>query len=135
MTTDQPTQQRHEAPDVGDAILRMMRGLVTRAADGDTIALEQLARIEQLAAPATTLAMKLAHEQQPYSWTLLADVLGCTRQAARQRVERVHGFPAKRYLDWHRLHPGRHNRAECRECALYAKSGVGYIEAGFEVQP
>lgn len=126
------TQQRHEAPAVGDAILRMMRALVARAADGDTEALEQLARIEQLAKPATTLAMKMAHEQQPYSWTLLGDVLGCTRQAARQRVEHVAGFPARRYLDWHRLHPGRHNRSECRECALYANSGMGYVEAGYE---
>lgn len=113
-------QRRHESPELGDAIVRMMRGLVTRAADGDTEALEQLARIEELATPATTLALKLAHEQQPYSYTLLASVLGCTRQAARQRVERASGFPARRWLDWHRLHPGKHNRRDCAECKMYA---------------
>lgn len=117
-------QQRHEAPELGDAVLRMLRALVARAADGDTEALEQLARVEQVAPSATTLALKLAHKQQPYSFTLLASVLGVTRQAARQRVERVHGFPAARFLDWHRLHPGKHNRRDCDTCRLYADGGA-----------
>lgn len=118
--TTQERQRRHESPAVGDAVLRMMRALVTRAADGDTEAIEQLARIEQLAAPATTLALKLAHDTQPYSYTFLADILGCTRQAARQRVTQPSGFPARLYLDWHRLHPGSHNRKDCHDCALYS---------------
>lgn len=118
------TQLRHEAPELGDAVLRMMRALVARAADGDTEALEQLARVEQVAPSATTLALKLAHQSHPYSFTLLGAVLGVSRQAARQRVTSSPSFPRARYLDWHRLHPGKHNKRDCETCRLYAVSGL-----------
>lgn len=38
-------QKRHESPELGDTIVRMMRALVTRAAEGDTEAIEQLSLI------------------------------------------------------------------------------------------
>lgn len=108
-------QRRHESPDLGDAIVRMMRGLVTRAAEGDQEALEQLARIEQLAPAATTLGMQLAHDGRAgYSFTELARVLGCSRQAARQRVER--GTASYTIAtDVHQLAPG-HSKRTCATC-------------------
>lgn len=108
-------QRRHEAPEVGAAIVRMMRALVARAAEGDWEAIEQLAMIEQLAPTATSLACKLAHDGDPgYSYTELANVLGVARQAVRQRVARaklstvLHGAG-------HVLVPG-HNRRTCHTC-------------------
>lgn len=110
-------QRRHEAPEVGDAIVRMMRGLVTRAGEGDTEAVEQLDRVAQLAPLALTYGMREAHARG-YSHTELGRVLGITRQAARQRVERPHpGVTSARW--WpsvHQLEPG-HDRRTCVECA------------------
>lgn len=111
-------QRRHEAPDVGDAIVRMMRGLVTRAAEGDTEAVEQLARVEQLAPAATALAGRLAHDRG-YSYTELGAVLGVSRQAARQRA--LNTFPTAEPWaltdtpDAHQLVPG-HTRRGCAVC-------------------
>jgi hypothetical protein len=110
-------QLRHEAPDVGDAIVRMMRGLVTRAAHGDTEAIEQLARIEQLAPVATSLAGRLAHDHKGYSYTELGAVLGTTRQAARQRAMNTRGgmWAAWGHPDAHQLFPG-HSKRTCERC-------------------
>lgn len=98
-------QRRHEAPDLGAAVFRMVRALVRRAAEGDTEALEQLAACERLTNAAVTVAMEHAHdggEASPglYSWTELGEVMGTTRQAARQRVTsgRVPGA-LREYLD------------------------------------
>lgn len=116
METNTTPQRRHEAPELGDAIVRMMRALVTRASEGDTEAIEQLARVEQLAPTATTMAMQLARSagRHGYSYTQLGAVLGTTRQAARQRVERAtfsgHGMS-------HVLVPG-HRKATCSTCQL-----------------
>lgn len=109
-------QRRHEAPELGDAIVRMMRGLVTRASEGDTEAIEQLARIEQLAPTATTMALQLARTagRTGYSYTQLAGVLGTSRQAVRQRVERA-TFTGVGIA--HVLVPG-HHKATCEACQL-----------------
>lgn len=106
-------QLRHEAPELGDAIVRMMRGLVTRAAHGDTEAIEQLARIEQLAPVATSLAGRLAHDHKGYSYTELGAVLGTTRQAARQRS--VVAMMAMGHPEAHQLMPG-HSKRTCKRC-------------------
>jgi hypothetical protein len=112
-------QRRHEAPAVGDAIVRMLRGLVTRAAEGDTEAIEQLARVEQLAPIATSLGGRLAHDAAGYSYTELAGVLGVSRQAARQRACNV--FTTASAWDYlptpeaHQLLPG-HTRRGCQLC-------------------
>lgn len=112
-------QQRHEAPDVGDAVVRMLRALVTRAQEGDWEALEQLARIEQLAPAATALGVRLAHREAGYSFTQLGDVLGTSRQAARQRAMNTLTTPEAWALtdepDAHQLLPG-HQRRGCELC-------------------
>lgn len=112
-------QRRHESPELGDAVLRMLRGLVTRAAEGDTEAVEQLARVERLAGVATTLGGRLAHDAAGYSFTELGAVLGVSRQAARQRALNVFTQPeAWSFTDTpeaHQLLPG-HRRPECGIC-------------------
>ena len=71
-----------------------MRALVRRAAAGDWQALEELARLEREVPTAVVVAGHLMHtgermdDGQGYSYTVLGDVLGITRQAARQRLGR-----------------------------------------------
>lgn len=113
-------QRRHESPDVGDAIVRMMRGLVTRAAEGDWEALEQLARLEQLTPAAMSLGMRLAHDgPAAHSYTVLGDVVGTSRQAARQRsmntLTTSAGWVYTDTPDAHQLVPG-HTRRGCEHC-------------------
>lgn len=76
---------------------RMFRGLVKRAAEGDTEALEALARLERVASAATTVALTKSAKQHGgrYSWAELADVAGTTRQAIGQRIGRRHLIPAE----------------------------------------
>lgn len=111
-------QRRHESPDLGDAIVRMLRGLVTRAAEGDTEAVEQLVRIERLAPVATSVGGRLAHDAAGYSYTELARVLCVSRQAARQRAVTVwdHDQRGLAGKDAHQLLPG-HTRRTCDACA------------------
>lgn len=118
-TTSSPAaQRRHESPDVGDAIVRMLRGLVTRAAEGDTEAIEQLARVERLAPVATALGGRMAH-QWGYSFTELGEVLGISRQGARQRAlntfTTVEPWAFTETPDAHQLVPG-HTRRTCGLC-------------------
>lgn len=79
-------QLKHEAPELGDAVVRLLRALVTRSAHGDTFAIEQLARIEELAPIATSIGARLAHDHNGYSYTQVAAATGVSRQAARQRA-------------------------------------------------
>ena len=85
-TTD---QRRHEAPEVGDMICRMLNALVRRAAEGDTEALEQLARVEDMAGAALSSGLAVAHSAAGYSWAELAAVTGTSRQAVSQRVNKA----------------------------------------------
>lgn len=73
-----------ESPEVGAAVLRMMRALVVRAGTGDTEALEWLAQLEAEAARLVIEAGRAAHVH--YTYTELAAVLGVSRQAVRQRL-------------------------------------------------
>lgn len=87
-------QRRHEAPEVGAMVRRMVRGLVRRAAEGDVEALEALAMLEQELPTATSCALGLMHSGTGavgggWSFGYLAAVTGTTRQAVRQRVCRV----------------------------------------------
>lgn len=77
-------QLRHESPELGDAAYRMMRGLARRAGDGDTEALEQLARLERDLTELTGSAVA-GFRNRGNSWAKVADVFGCTRQNAAQR--------------------------------------------------
>jgi AraC-like DNA-binding protein len=89
------SQRRHEAPDIGSMIRRMVRALVRRAAEGDTEALEQLAMLETELPVAVAAAGRLMHHgtampgEQFYSYGELAQVLGISRQAARMRFGAV----------------------------------------------
>lgn len=108
-------ERRHESPELGDAIVRMMRGLVTRAEEGDQEAIEQLRRVEQLAPIALDLGAYLAHEGRiAYSWTQIADFLQVSRQGARQRCMSALARVAK-VRDAHQLVPG-HTRRGCSTC-------------------
>lgn len=105
---------RHEAPELGDAIVRMLRALVTRAGDGDTEAIEQLQRVEQLAPAALTYGLREA-SGFGYSFTELAQPLGVSRQAARQRTQQPPTAAARWYGDVHQLEPG-HHKGTCTVC-------------------
>lgn len=109
-----PVQRRHESPDVGDAIVRMLRGLVTRAAEGDTEAIEQLRRIERQAPRAMALGARLAHDCAGYSFTELARAMRVSRQGARQRLDLVM-IGIEDHPEAHQLLPG-HTRRECPLC-------------------
>ena len=80
---------RHEAPEVGSAVTRMMNGLIRRAADGDLEAVEALAEIEAFAPNATNAALALAHARAGYSFGELSAVTGTSRAAVQQRVARA----------------------------------------------
>lgn len=79
------TESRHESPEVGAAIGRMMNALIRRAADGDWEALEALAGVERLAPAAMTAGLVAAREH--YSNAVLGNVVGTTRQAVSQRTQ------------------------------------------------
>lgn len=81
-------RREREAPEVGAAALRMMRALVRRASDGDTEALEQLVHLEAQASALIVQAGRAMHESGLYTYTDLAQCLGVTRQAVRQRLTR-----------------------------------------------
>lgn len=97
------SQRKHESPEVGAMVRRMMRALVRRAAEGDTEALEELARLERELPGAITVAgwLMATGERMPgdqhYSFTELGDVLGISRQAARQRFSKAISAPAGNY--------------------------------------
>lgn len=82
-----------EAPEIGSMVRRMVRALVRRAAAGDTEALEQLHDLEADLPGAVTVAGKMMHTgermagEQSYSFTELANVIGTSRQGARQRFQ------------------------------------------------
>lgn len=78
-------RERPECPEVGSAARRMVRALVARAEEGDTEAIEQLVETQHATTQAITAAGRALHETAGYSYTELGQVLGTTRQAARQR--------------------------------------------------
>jgi len=83
--TDTLFGKRHESPELGAMVGRMLNALIRRAAEGDTEAVEQLARLEPLARQAHTSA--LAESRRfGYSLAELARVTGTTRQAVSQRT-------------------------------------------------
>lgn len=93
-----------EAADVAGAIRRQVRGLVRRAADGDTLALEALADLEDLLPEAVTVAGHVMHvsavgyPRSAYSWSELGRVTGVSRQAAHRRHARMPDTDSARWL-------------------------------------
>lgn len=105
-------QRRHESPAVGDAIVRMLRGLVRRAEEGDWEAVEQLQRIAGLSGTALQLGVRKAHADAGYSWAQL----GATLNTSRQNAQQIAGRWTERG-EGHVLEPG-HNKRECAQCQL-----------------
>jgi hypothetical protein len=83
-TLDKPS--RHESPELGAAIGRMMNALIRRAAEGDTEAVEALGSLESLARQANTSGLCEARRAGGYSLADLAKVTGTSRQAVSQRT-------------------------------------------------
>lgn len=76
--------KRREANELEAFVKRMFSALVKRAAAGDLEAVEALARLSRSCEAATKEAGDAAW-RHGYSYTQLADALGVSRQAARQR--------------------------------------------------
>ncbi len=102
-----------EAHELGDAVVRMMRALVVRAGEGDTIAVEQLQRVATLAPAGLQLGVEQAHSFG-YSWATLGDALGSSRQNAQQLAEKAGRHHAGAA---HVLRPG-HRMRDCTTCQL-----------------
>lgn len=79
-------QRRHESPELEAMLGRMMNALIRRCAEGDTEAVEALARLEALARQANTSGLFEARRAGGYSLADLAKVTGTTRQAVSQRT-------------------------------------------------
>lgn len=94
------TTHRRESPEVGAMVRRMVRALVRRAAEGDTLALEELATLEDLVPVAVTVAGHRMHTSAGgyYSWSEVAAATGVTRQAAHQRHRQVPASLEARWL-------------------------------------
>lgn len=86
-------QRKSEAPDLGAAIIRQLRGLVARATEGDLEAIEQLRRVEREAGAHVGLAVAGARQHAGYSWAELAPALGTTRGSASERFKDVQPLP------------------------------------------
>lgn len=80
---------RHESPEIGAAVGRMLNALVRRAAEGDTEAVEQLQQLEKLTATAYSAGLAAASTEGGYSLGELATVTGASRQNVRQRIMRT----------------------------------------------
>lgn len=74
----------YEAPDMIAFMRRMGQAMVRRAAEGDREILSALATAQRDLDRALVDAARAAHARG-YSWTEIADELGISRQAARQR--------------------------------------------------
>lgn len=74
---------------MGAAILRLLRGLVARATEGDLEAVEQLRLVEAQAGVHVGLAVAGARTHAGYSWADLAPALGTTRGSASERFRDV----------------------------------------------
>lgn len=77
--------RRHESPELGAMVGRMLNALIRRAAEGDTEAVEELGKLEPLARQANTSGQAEAR-RFGYSLAELARVTGTTRQAVSQRT-------------------------------------------------
>lgn len=80
-------QRKHEAPELGSAVRRMLDALTVRATEGDLEAIEELAKLQDAATDALGLAIAGARANPGigYSWAQIAQALGVSRQGAFQR--------------------------------------------------
>lgn len=88
-------KRRHEAPEVGGMVTRMLRALARRAAEGDVEALEQLALLQSTVTEQLGAGVA-GFRDRGNSWGDVALVLGVSRQGAQQRfgsatIDPAHG--------------------------------------------
>lgn len=75
-----------ESSELAGMIRRMSRAMVRRAGEGDLEALEALRQMElDIEAAIKDAAAALHDGPDGYSWTIIGEVCGCSRQNARQR--------------------------------------------------
>lgn len=79
-----PHTQR-EAPELGQAIGRMMRALARRCREGDIQALTELYELRRDLAVHTASAALWLNAQHGYSWFEIGRAAGMSRQAAQHR--------------------------------------------------
>lgn len=78
-----------EAEDMGAMLARLLRAMVRRAADGDLMALRELAKLRPLLDQAMVDAAAGAHgDPHHFSWSEIGAELGMSRQAVQQLVAR-----------------------------------------------
>lgn len=77
-------RERPECPELGKAAQRFAWALVARAGEGDTEALEELAKLQRSVDEAI-LEAACNLFRCDYSWGDIGGLLGITKQAARQR--------------------------------------------------
>lgn len=83
-SADEHKRRRYESPAIGEAIRRQVGSLVTRCEEGDTEALEELARIADAVERAQFTGARAMY-RAGYTWAAIGDALGVTRQAASAR--------------------------------------------------
>lgn len=83
------TKRQRESHEMSQMVNRVARSMVRRAATGDIEALRALRKMRQDIDDATKAAAQELHSptewQGGYSWTVIAQELGISRQAARQQ--------------------------------------------------
>lgn len=82
-------ESQRESPEIGAAAGRMLRGLADRAAEGDIMALHELAKLRNILRDHTTAAARALNTPDAaghaYSWREIGQAAGITMQAAQQR--------------------------------------------------
>ena len=88
-----PATRRREVenPDYAAFLRRILRAYSRRIAAGDLDALGDLARLREELDGNLTDAVAGLRNDWSYSWQEIADVLGCSRQAAQQRWRKAGG--------------------------------------------
>lgn len=83
------TKRQREAHEMSQMVFRVARSMVRRAATGDIEALRALRQMRHHIDDATKAAAQELHSPTEwvggYSWTVIAQELGISRQAARQQ--------------------------------------------------
>lgn len=83
------TKRQRESHEMSQMVYRVARSMVRRAATGDIEALRALRQMRHHIEDATKAAAQELHSptewQGGYSWTVIAQELGISRQAARQQ--------------------------------------------------
>lgn len=86
-TADDHIRRRHESPAIGAAVRRQIEGLSRRTVEGDTEALEELAKVDEVLERAIFAGARSLY-RFGYTWAIVGECLGITRQAASERFRK-----------------------------------------------